>query len=204
MEALLKQAPWALVCFRALLAPVVVLLAWNGRQGIPMAATLAAALLSDICDGMLARSFGTVTAPLRRADSIADTLFYVSAACAAWILNPGSVRSVGAVLAVLIGLEVVRYLFDFVKFQREASYHAYSAKAWGLILAIALILLLAYNVAGGILVSALWLGILASIEGLAISIVLPAWSYDVPSIVHALKLRTILLRGVRQFQSGDR
>jgi len=193
MAGLLKGIPWVLVLLRVLLAPTVVLLAWNGRQGIPMAAALAAALLSDILDGVFARRLGTATAALRRADSIADTLFYGSAAWAAWILSPDSVRSVGAILAVLLGLEISRYVFDFVKFRREASYHSYSAKAWGLVLAIALVLLLALNVAGGILVAALWLGILANLEGLAISMVLPVWSHDVPSIVHALKLRTTWL-----------
>jgi CDP-diacylglycerol--glycerol-3-phosphate 3-phosphatidyltransferase len=155
-----------------------------------MATAIVLALLSDIYDGVLARRLGTETTLLRRADSAADTLFYVCAAWAAWILNPNSVRSVWGILAALLGLELFRYLFDFLKFHREASYHAYSAKTWGLFLSLAVILLLAYNIAGRLLLVALWLGILANIEGLAISMILPVWSHDVRSVVHAFKLRS--------------
>lgn len=154
-----------------------------------MALAICIALLSDIFDGVLARRFGTETALLRRADSAVDTLFYVCAAWGAWILAPDTVRSVAGTLLTLIALELFRYLFDFLKFHREASYHSYSAKLWGLFLAIALVLLLAYDVAGRLLILALWLGILANIEGLAISLLLPTWSHDVRSIVHAYKLR---------------
>jgi len=37
--------------------------------------------------------------------------------------------------------------------------------------------------------AAIWLGIVADLEGLAISVVLTRWMNDVPSIVHAWRLR---------------
>jgi hypothetical protein len=37
--------------------------------------------------------------------------------------------------------------------------------------------------------AAVWLGIVADLEGLAISVVLNRWKNDVPSLVHALRLR---------------
>src|ERR1700761_3826716 len=39
----------------------------------------------------------------------------------------------------LLGLEAGRFVFDFVKFGRPASYHSYLAKTWGLVMAIAVI-----------------------------------------------------------------
>ena len=157
-----------------------------------MAVAIVAALLSDIYDGIIARRLGVETTALRRADSVADTIFYAAAAWSAWLLAPTAVRSVGRTLALLLVLEVLRYAFDYAKFRREASYHSYAAKLWGLVLALALILLLAFNISGW-LHAAIWVGIVSDIEGLAISIALPVWSHDIRSIVHVLKARRRVL-----------
>lgn len=175
-----------------MLAIVVLWLASAGIRGFPMAMVIAAALLSDIYDGILARRMDVETTALRRADSIADTIFYAASAVAAWILARQEVRAIAPLLAILIFLEIARYAFDFLKFRREASYHAYSAKAWGLVLASALILLLVFGVAGVWLRLALILGIIADLEGLAISVILPVWKRDVRSFVHALRCRRAL------------
>ncbi|HWC17097.1 MAG TPA: CDP-alcohol phosphatidyltransferase family protein [Terriglobales bacterium] len=192
LTKLLERIPALLVTLRVVLAGVVILMAWQHRQGFPMATVIVIALLSDIYDGNIARRFGVENAALRRADSAADTIFYAAAAYAAWILVPNVVRGVKFILALLISFEALRYCFDYLKFRREASYHSYSAKLWGLVLATALTLLLAFNVSGWILRSAIWIGIVSDMEGLAISMVLPIWRHDVHSIFHALRLRTQL------------
>jgi phosphatidylglycerophosphate synthase len=188
-----RRIPRMLVAVRVLLAPAILLMAIHHRQGLPMAAAIIAALLSDIYDGIIARRLRVETAALRRADSVADTIFYAAAAWSAWVLAPAAVRSVSRSLTVLLALEIFRYLFDYGKFRREASYHSYGAKLWGLVLALALILLLAFNISGWILRTAIWLGIISDIEGLAISIVLPVWSHDIRSIAHALRARRRVL-----------
>jgi CDP-diacylglycerol--glycerol-3-phosphate 3-phosphatidyltransferase len=33
------------------------------------------------------------------------------------------------------------------------------------------------------------LGLIAQLEGLAISVALPVWTHDVPTLIHALKIR---------------
>ncbi|MFL6436288.1 MAG: CDP-alcohol phosphatidyltransferase family protein [Terriglobales bacterium] len=188
-----RGIPWILIALRVLLAPVILLMAGEHRQGLLMAVAIVAALLSDICDGIIARRLGVETTALRRADSVADTVFYAAAASSAWLLAPAAIRSLAGILALLLVLEVVRYAFDYAKFRREASYHSYAAKFWGLVLALALILLLAFNISGWILRTAVWVGIISDIEGLAISIVLPVWSHDIRSIAHALRARRRVL-----------
>src|SRR6185437_3686613 len=188
-RSVLKTVPAALVALRALLAPAIIVLALHRRQGVAMAVCIACALLSDIFDGIVARRLGVETTALRRADSAADTIFYVAAAVSAWILARSAVRAVAGILLLLVLVEVARYAFDYLKFRREASYHSYAAKLWGLTLAAALILLLAYNVSGWFLRAAIWIGIISDLEGLLISIILPVWSHDVRSFIHALKLR---------------
>jgi phosphatidylglycerophosphate synthase len=188
-RSLLKAVPVGLVILRILLAPAIIVLAMHRRQGVTMAVCIACALLSDIFDGIVARRFGVETTALRRADSAADTIFYAAAGVSAWILARAAVRGVAGILLLLVMVEVARYGIDYVKFRREASYHSYAAKIWGLALATALILLLAYNISGWFLRAAIWIGIVSDLEGLLISMILPVWSHDVRSFVHALKLR---------------
>jgi CDP-diacylglycerol--glycerol-3-phosphate 3-phosphatidyltransferase len=188
-----RRIPWILIALRVLLAPAIVLMAVHHRQGVPMAFAIVAALLSDIYDGIIARRLGVETSALRRADGVADTIFYAAAVWSSWLLAPAAVRSVGRILALLLALEVLRYAFDYAKFRREASYHSYAAKLWGLVLALALVLLLAFNISGWLLRAAIWVGIASDIEGLAISIALPVWSHDIRSIAHALRARRRVL-----------
>jgi hypothetical protein len=80
------------------------------------------------------RDGGIATANLRRLDSVADTLFYAACFFAAWHLYPAAITQHVGSLVVLGALEVMRYASDFVKFRREASYHMWSSKVWGIAL----------------------------------------------------------------------
>jgi hypothetical protein len=49
------------------------------------------------------------------------------------------------------------------------------------------------RVALALVALAIYIGIVADIEGLAIAIILPQWKNDVPTFVHALQLRAAIL-----------
>jgi len=150
---------------------------------------LIVAFVSDIFDGVLARRMGIATAKLRRLDSAADTLFYAACVFAAWRLYPAAITQRLAPLAVLAALEAARYALDFLKFRREASYHMWSSKLWGIALFVGFFSLLVLGSPGAAVSCAIYVGIVADLEGLAISLVLPRWQTDVPSFVHALRVR---------------
>ena len=188
-QSLLARLPVALTGLRALLAPVVVLLSLMAPWPAAFAACLIVAFVSDIFDGVLARRMGIATANLRRLDSAADTLFYAACIFAAWRLYPAAITQRLAPLAVLAALEAARYALDFLKFRREASYHMWSSKLWGIALFVGFFSLLVLGSAGAAVSCAIYVGIVADLEGLAISIVLPRWQADVPSFVHALRVR---------------
>jgi CDP-diacylglycerol---glycerol-3-phosphate 3-phosphatidyltransferase len=153
------------------------------------AACLSAAFLSDVFDGILARRLGVATTALRRLDSVADTVFYVAATGAVWLLHPSAITGhLGGLLALVV-LELARYALDLAKFHREASYHMWSAKGWGIALFLAFVAVLAFGRTGWPVSLAIALGIVTDLEGLAISLVLPAWRHDVPTLVHALRMR---------------
>ncbi len=184
--------PLLLTLLRAALAPLLVYLALYNPRPEWFAACLITALLSDIFDGVIARKLGVATPALRRLDSIADSIFYVAAICAVWVLNSAVIVGHAVSLTLLLVLEATRYAFDFWKFKREASYHMWSSKLWGLALFVAFYSVLVLEHTGVWVSVAIWLGILADCEGLTISLVLPLWKSDVPTIFHALHLRKAL------------
>jgi CDP-diacylglycerol--glycerol-3-phosphate 3-phosphatidyltransferase len=179
----------ALTGLRLLLGPLLVWLALRGVAGAPAVALCLAAFASDYFDGVLARRSGVDSAAVRRFDSATDTVFFLSAAWAAWLLYAGLLRPWLWMVGAIVALEIARYAFDAVKFRREAAYHAWSAKAWGLSLFGALVALFGFGSAVPLVPLALALGIVADAEGLAISVILPVWTHDVKSVVHALRIR---------------
>jgi len=178
----------ALTGLRLVLGPVLVLLAYAGVAGAPAVLVCLAALGSDYFDGVIARRFGMDSAAVRRFDSATDAVFFVCAALAAWHLHAALLRPYLPIVWAIVALEIARYALDLVKFRREAAYHAWSAKAWGLSLFAALIVLLGWGRAAPLVPLALALGVVADLEGLAISAVLPVWTHDVPSVWHAWRI----------------
>jgi phosphatidylglycerophosphate synthase len=186
---LLIKIPLALTALRAFLGPLVLLLAVVWPNQIAFGICLTIAFLSDIFDGIIARRLNIATEGLRRIDSIADSIFYIGAAGAAWILHPQAILDRIHPILTLLALEILRYVIDYYKYRRETSYHMWSSKLWGIFLFVGFMSLLAFNAEGLIVTLFIYIGIVADIEGLAISLTLKKWTHDVPTIFHALRLR---------------
>jgi phosphatidylglycerophosphate synthase len=186
----LKRVPFLLTALRAVLGPIVLVLALLAPSRSAFGCCLVAAFLSDVFDGIVARRLGVATPNLRRFDSTADSIFYAAAAFAVWHLHPSAIVDRWRPLAVLVALELGRYAFDFVKFKREASYHMWSSKLWGIALFAGFFSVLALGSDNVLVDGAIYMGIVADLEGLAISVLLPGWRSDVPSVVHAVRLRS--------------
>jgi phosphatidylserine synthase len=162
---------------------------YAGTPGICFAIVVLAAFVSDVLDGVVARRIGIATPELRHLDSRVDLVFYATAAWAVWKLHPDVVRAYAIPGSIVIGLDLTRYAFDFTKFGRDAAYHAWSSKVWGACLAAALVLLLGFGLVQPFVPLAVGLGLIAQLEGLLISIVLPLWTHDVPTVFHAVRIR---------------
>ena len=185
----MRHLPILLTLLRLLLAPFVILLVFARAPGWTLVVCLTLAMVSDYLDGVIARAYQIATSFLRRFDSVADAVFYLTALWAIWVLH-GDILShhitgIGCVLA----LEVIRYVFDFVKFRKVASYHMWSAKCWQVSLFAAFVSLLGFGVSEPLFTVAIFLGILSDLEGLGASLVLRKPLTDVPSLVHAWRWR---------------
>lgn len=188
-DRIVAQVPLLLTLLRAALAPVMVFLALVYPAPAAFGVCLVVGAVSDYFDGAIARRLKIVTPNLRRLDSVADSLFYLAALFAAWWLYPQAIAERLIPLGILIGLELLRYALDYAKFGREASYHMWSSKLWGLALFLGSFSLLALQDPGIWVSLAIYAGIVSDLEGLAVSAVLREWRTDVPTVFHALRMR---------------
>lgn len=183
------KLPWALVLFRLALGPGIV---WLGRK-FPGPALITGcivlALISDIFDGVLARRWLCDTPRLRRWDTLADTVFYLGVLTLLIVRFPATAERHAFLFVILVAMEMGQHIFAWVKFGRNASYHSLLAKAWGLMMAAATIAFFGFGLDNWFLDAALAWGIVCNAEGFAMSVVLPTWQRDVPSLGHALRLR---------------
>jgi phosphatidylglycerophosphate synthase len=190
VNRVVRRLPFALTTFRLLLAPVLLWIVRDGTAGIPYVACILAAFVSDIYDGVIARKLDIASGRLRSYDSRTDLVFYATAAFTVWLLHPEEIRRLAPLLIVLLLFELVRPAFDIFKYGKQSSYHSYSAKTFGVFLALALILLMGFGIGGMFLTVAVILGIVADLEGLIMSLMLPVWTHDVKSLFHAWRIRT--------------
>src|SRR5262249_48535623 len=93
------------------------------------------------------------------------------------------------VIGGLIRVEVLHHAFAAAKYGRHASYHSVLSKIWGLLMAAAMIALLGFGVDNWFMDFTIVWGILCNLQGLAMSLLLPTWQRDVPTLLHAWRLR---------------
>jgi CDP-diacylglycerol--glycerol-3-phosphate 3-phosphatidyltransferase len=184
-----KRIPWLLIYLRLALCPVAVLFGVYQFLGLPYILLMAIAAASDYFDGKLARKWNVETASLRQWDSIADTIFFLGVLAGMWAAYPTVYAKYMYGIYSIIGLEACRYIFDLIKFRRGASYHAISAKTFGVTLLVATIAIMGFGSAEPFFPVAIVAGMISELEGLVMSFVLLEWSYNVRHIGIAINLR---------------
>jgi CDP-diacylglycerol--glycerol-3-phosphate 3-phosphatidyltransferase len=147
------------------------------------------AFVSDYFDGVIARALNVVTPSLRQADSVVDTVFYLVLALATWSLHPEVLRRHAMALAVCLGTLGAWYLLDLIRWRAAAGFHSWSAKLFAGALGLWALAQYGFGGGGPWLVVACVAGTLSHLEGIAISLVLRRHLADVPTVLHALRLR---------------
>lgn len=183
---LLRALPNALSVFRLAMVPVLLGLAALGEPRLFLIG-LVASLGSDVADGFLARRTGSTSELGAKLDSWGDLALYASLPLGAWWLWPELLLAQANFLVVALAAFVVPVLLGLVKFGRLTSYHTWAAKLTAWLMGIGAVLLLAggpawpFQLATGALV-------VEALEEIAITLVLPRWRANVPSLWHALEL----------------
>ncbi len=187
----MKKLPVLFIIFRMILIPVFPLLAHflGDSVRLPIVILMYLGLISDIFDGIIARKYHVATEKLWRMDSQTDLFFWLSIGISCWILNPEIIRENSGLIISLFILEGFCYLLSFLRFGKETSTHAYSAKLWGLSLLLCFTSMIGFNYGGFFFYQAIIIGYISYLDIILILLLLPRWTHDIPSCYHAYLIR---------------
>lgn len=187
----MKKLPILLIFFRLLLGPVMISITYYYGKSASLTLTLLLflGLLSDIFDGIAARSAGVSSAKLRRMDSQTDLVFWLCAGWCAWLLHPQIIIDNKYAIITIFVMEGATYVLSILKFGKETCTHAWLSKLWGITLFVALTSIIGFGHGGVPLALAVVFGIISHIDVYLIILLLPQWTHDVPSCYHAWLIR---------------
>ena len=139
-------------------------------------------MLSDLCDGCLARRFNQATQLGTLLDSYGDFATYMTVPLCAWWLWPDLIQREAWYAAAVVAAYVFPIALGYLKYGRLTSYHTYGAKLSAVVVGASALALFA----GGPPLPfriATWILVLAELEEIAITTILPEWRSNVPSIL---------------------
>jgi phosphatidylglycerophosphate synthase len=195
LSSSVRSIPTALTVFRLLSAPVLMVLAYMGRERFFLWLAIAA-LLSDVLDGALARRLGASSETGRLLDSWADLLIALVSFAGATLLWPDTMREEAGFFALVLAVLVIPNAWGLLRFRRLLGYHTLSAKASGVFLAVATLMLFIGITPIPFRVAA-FVELAVAAEYIAISLMLPQWTTEMKSVWHAWRLRRESLSGAR-------
>jgi cardiolipin synthase len=184
----LRHLPNTLSAARLLAVPVLLVFARNGMLE-PYKWLLAAALVSDILDGLIARGFG-LTSPLGALlDSLADALLMIAAGYGVWVFHPALLQEHAPAVALVIGLWLAELLASLWRYGKLSSFHLYSVRLGAYALGIFLMLLFLRGFNPWVFYAALVINVLGYLEEFFLLWLLPRWTPDVRGIYWVLRNR---------------
>lgn len=183
--------PYALILFRLLLAPIVVILAFTLKEqsAYIILVLMYLGLFSDIFDGIIARKQQISTEKMRRIDSQVDLIFWLCIAWSCYLIYPALIEENKIGVISVLAMEGLCYLISFIKFGRETCTHAFLSKMWGLTLLATFTAILGFAHNGWIFHTCIILGLVSQLDVILIILILPNWAHDVPSFYHAILMR---------------
>jgi phosphatidylglycerophosphate synthase len=177
----------AITGLRFVAVPVLLWCAWRGRPAAFLA-VLAVGFLSDVADGWVARRLGQTSERGARLDTAADVALFVTVPVCGWLLWPDVVRAEAPFLVGLVLSYSAPIVVGFAKYGRFTNHHTWAGKLSGWLLAMSAVVLVAggpswpFRVAVAVVV-------VADVEEIAITLLLPRWRASVPTVWHALRDR---------------
>ncbi len=187
MSRLPPNAPNLVSAFRAVCAPLLLALAWNGAPGIFLA-LFGAGLASDVLDGVLARRLGQESDFGARLDQWADFALWLSFPFGAWWLWPEIVIREAPYVILAIVCLLLPTVIAYAKYRAVPGYHTWSVKLGSVLMGIGVPLLLIFDLAWPFRVAALF-QLVCAIDEVGITYLFAECRHDVPSVLHAARLR---------------
>jgi phosphatidylglycerophosphate synthase len=182
----LTSVPNLLSLSRALMAPVLLLLAWMGCS-VAFLLVLLACYTTDILDGYFARKLKQVTEAGSRLDSTADRLIYLSMPFCAYWLRPELYVEETLSIVALVACFILPLVICYARFGKLSSYHTLSSKVAAVVFAISMITVFSGGPTYPLKISAV-VFVFSALQDIAITMLLPIQISNVRSIMHARRL----------------
>jgi cardiolipin synthase len=181
--------PNSISLFRLLLAPVML---WAGYFGYPLSVKIlfGIAVASDLLDGILARALELRTELGAKLDTIADLATYLALYFCFFLLWPDFVRNAYPFFAAGFTIYAIVFGFALVKFGQFPSYHSFGGKLSAVLMALS-ILCWFFGGPGFPFFIAISIALIAGIEEIIITALLPRLHTNVPTCWHAYRMRVL-------------
>jgi len=170
--------PNILSSYRILVFPLLLFFIFSGAERL-FALFLVINLISDILDGLIARTFNMKTAIGARLDSIGDIGTYIAAICGVAIFKWQDLSTNITPFYVFIGMYTAMYIVSFIKFRKVPSLHLYTFKTAGYIQGIFFAVLFLDGFYLWLYYLAMAWGLVAIVEEILVLLVLKSLESDV-------------------------
>ena len=185
---IIKHIPNVVTITRFFIAAFLILDAKNGYLSKYFLPLFFFACFSDFLDGFLARKLKATTTRGCILDGYADLALYLSAFLAAYWIYPEAINKYIWGLAILLLIQLISWGFSLIKFGRMTSYHTHGSKIWGITLFASLAILFTYGSAR-LFPLMILTGIIANIEEIIITSLMPYWRGGISNFNTAIRLR---------------
>ena len=181
--------PNAITATRALLAPVLGLLAY-AQLSAAFVVVLIPALLSDVVDGWLARKLGVESTLGATMDSVADIFIAGALLYAIWPLHPDVYRDHGAIFIGVAAWLALGHIGSLLRYGRLASFHTHLIRAGIFAASVFAITLFLYGFVPWLLYLTAAICALGGLEHFLMLALLPEWKPNISGgIAEALRMR---------------
>jgi cardiolipin synthase (CMP-forming) len=177
--------PNLLTEFRFVASPILLWLAWHGH-GIMFMLVLALVFLSDLLDGFAARLTGQTSQFGAMLDTWADVVTYLTLAFGCWWLWPDIVERELLYVILAVASCLLPGIVAIIKFKGLTSYHTWGVKIAAASMGSSLYILFLNGPVWPFRVAAV-ICILAAIEEIMITFLLPKPESNLRSVWHVLK-----------------
>jgi CDP-diacylglycerol--glycerol-3-phosphate 3-phosphatidyltransferase len=172
---------------RIVLTPVLIPIGWTEHAALFLV-LLALLLVSDFLDGFLARRLHQETRLGSQLDTAGDVLLTVFSITGGWLLWPERVEPEAPFFFSMLGLLGLSGLVCLMKYRHFPTYHAWSAKISTAVAGTGVWILFA-GITPWVFRIAIRVLAFSAIEEILITLILPAWHPNVPTVFHALRER---------------
>lgn len=170
---------------RLALAPLLIVFAITEQRTL-FIVFLCVSFVSDVLDGLIARSFNLCTKLGARLDSAADELTYIAAVVGVFQFEYEVIRAYGLPFYLFLILLFLATIFPIIKFRATPSYHLYSFKANALFQALFFLDVFVLGFHPYFYYFVMMFGMGACLESLAVTLVLDQPMSNVKSLYRVL------------------